>query len=330
MLNKERDVPYCSVSKEMIQNCKPEFNLSALKRFHKFVTERYRIHILKDIKVQKAPWTEDPILAKFKFTNVRREHDTSSRWLIENIVNSDASLEDKIYRCILYRLYNTPLAGDLLKMSAPNLTSYLDSCVLTLKRLTKENPKVRLFTNAYKTGGCKTGLLSSVKDYIGADLNTAPILVVRDLMSRKFHKELLACTTQREVYDLLWHLPGFGKFMAYQVFVDLTYIPEFPFSENEFTVAGPGCECGLKFLVEDFSGLSAEELLFWLRDNLTEEFNRNGLVFNPEEIFVDLPKHDRCLNVMSLENLMCEFSKYYSIYTGIRKSTRCKYKPKCN
>jgi len=330
MLNKERDVPYCDVSKEMVQNCKPEFKLGVLKYFHKFILERYRSHILKDIKGQEAPWTEDPVLAKFKFTNVRREHDTSSKWLIENIVNSNTTLEDKIYRCILYRLYNTPLSGELLNLAKSNLSSYLDSCVLTLRRVIKENPKVRLFTNAYKTGGCKVGLLSSVKDYIGADLDTAPILVVRDLMSRKFHKELLACTTQREVYDLLWHLPGFGKFMAYQVFVDLTYIPEFPFSENEFTVAGPGCVFGLKLLVADSGGLSAEELLFWMRDNLVDEFKHNDLEFNPEEIFVDLPKHDRCLNVMSLENLMCEFSKYYRVSIGERKHTRCKYKPKCN
>lgn len=55
--------------------------------------------------------------------------------------------------------------------------------------------------------------------------------------------------SQKEVYDIIQELPSFAYFLSYQVFVDLTYIKDFPFSENEFTIAGPGCKRGLSYVL---------------------------------------------------------------------------------
>jgi hypothetical protein len=102
--------------------------------------------------------------------------------------------------------------------------------------------------------------------------------------------------------------------LAYQVFVDLTYIPEFSFSENEFVICGPGCQKGIDTLVRDRAGLSYSEFLFWLRDNQHEMFGPLG--YDPTTLFEDLPPHDRTLNVMSLENCMCELTKYVKAVRG--------------
>ena len=59
-----------------------------------------------------------------------------------------------------------------------------------------------------------------------------------------------------------------GKFLVYQVFVDMTYIPYYKFSENEFVLSGPGCDRGIHALCKDLDGLTEEEFMFWLRDNI--------------------------------------------------------------
>jgi hypothetical protein len=56
--------------------------------------------------------------------------------------------------------------------------------------------------------------------------------------------------------------------------------------------------------------LTFDELLFWLRDNcpITRE--------ECMELMVDLPEEDRYMNLMSLENCMCELSKYIRAVEG--------------
>lgn len=120
------------------------------------------------------------------------------------------------------------------------------------------------------------------------------------------HQDVFNAKTQKEACDLLTKIRGFGRFLSYQVFVDLTYCEEFPFSENEFTVSGPGCDDGLDKLFVDRDGMSYAECLFWLRDNQSTIFS----IIDFQKLMWDLPEEDRCLNVMSLENLHCELQKY--------------------
>ena len=282
-----------------------------------------------------APWTDDYILGTFKFTNIRREHDRASMWLISNISNNGESLKDRIYKTILFRIYNRPDTAEILGLDKLDLSSldWLDLAKSRLEHKIQEDPKYRLFTNAYKTGGLKRGLSDLYPESEHYDY--APLYFIRGLISKDFAQELLDCKDQEEVYNKLLGIKGFGRFISYQVFVDLTYINEFPFSENEFTVAGPGCYYGLQLLTgkdefnTGFNCMTSEEIVFWMRDNLLEEFNKRNLAFDVNEVFSDLPEDERHFNVMSLENIMCEFSKYYAIYTGVRKG-RMKYVPNRN
>ena len=108
--------------------------------------------------------------------------------------------------------------------------------------------------------------------------------------------------------------------------MDYTYIENISFSENEYTVAGPGCKRGLKYLFQDRDDMSYEECLFWIRDNWTRlnykyvkhEYNK----IHTYELLKDLPDWDREMNVMSLENCFCEFSKYMKIKLGEGRTKR--------
>ena len=50
--------------------------------FYAFMREREAIR-LRRLEGAPPPWTEDPILREFSFTNIKREHDKTSRLLIE-------------------------------------------------------------------------------------------------------------------------------------------------------------------------------------------------------------------------------------------------------
>ncbi len=107
MKTKKRDTLYCGVRQKVIRNAKPTLDWEAVYHLKVFVIDRYRIHKRKDVKQLPAPWTKNPILKEYRFTNVRREHDRQTRYLISHISrNLTMTLEDKIVNTFLFRAWN--------------------------------------------------------------------------------------------------------------------------------------------------------------------------------------------------------------------------------
>ena len=156
-----------------------------------------------------------------------------------------------------------------------------------------------------------------------------PIRIVKrvaQLKKEKLFERVISCESQKDVFDLLSNVKGYGKFLAYQLFVDMTYIPEFKFSENEFVVAGPGCERGLHLVWEDFDGLNYAEMLFWLRENIQTVWKDAGLEYDLETLLDDKEVSDRFLSVMSLQNIHCETTRYIRTAKGTGRP-KVKYRP---
>lgn len=322
MRNKPADILYCGVDKERIKKARPVLNERNLLYLYNFIKRRYVIHLRKDVLKKDPPWTNDQVLQNFRFTNIRREHDKESKWVIEHITsNPELSYEDKLLNAILFRLYNKHETAELISMPItfsktpdwnPEWYRSLFEAALA------EDPQVKFFTGAFNTGGLKRAL----KWYLPKDdpQNSMPMRVlwfIQYLIGEGIVEQVKACKRQDEVCNLLSSYMGLGKFLSYQIFVDMTYIEEFPFSENEYTQAGPGCVMGLNYLFEDRDGMTYEECLFWLRDNLDRLFVEElGKDWDAKRVFWDLPEEDRCFNVMSLENCFCELSKYIRAKDG--------------
>lgn len=147
--------------------------------------------------------------------------------------------------------------------------------------------------------------LLGVKNFVLGVFDIAQWVISRDIANQVIESE-----SQLEAFNILKSIPGIANFLGYQIFVDCTYIPEFQFSENEFTIAGPGCKKGLNRLFMSTDGMTSEECVFWLRDNLTIAAPQ----LDPKTLMTDLPEEERFLSVMSLENCLCEFSKYHRAY----------------
>lgn len=318
MKNKPADTLYCGVSKTRIKKAQPVLNERNLLYLYKFIKRRYVIHLRKDVLKKDPPWTTDEVLKNFRFTNIRREHDKESKWVIEHIANNlELSYEDKLLNVILFRLYNKHETAELISMPFkfsqtpdwnPEWYRSLFEAALV------EDPKRVFFTAAFHTVGMK----NTLKRVTGESYAPMRILkFIKILINEGLVDDIKACVNQQEVYQTLTDYNGIGRFLAYQFYVDMTYIAEFPFSENEFTVAGPGCVMGLNYLFENRDGMTYEECLFWLRDNLDRLFVEElGKDWDGKRVFWDLPEEDRCFNVMSLENCFCELSKYIRAKDG--------------
>lgn len=324
METKKDDVRYCDVSLEHIVNMLPVINWENMKLFHHYLIERYKIHTRKDVEKLPKPWTDDPVLRNYKFTNVRREHDKQTKYLIDNIVmNSSLSIEDKIYNIFLFRAWNNwetmKYFGGPWKASSLSLYTFKED----IKKTSPDLSRGQWYSNAYNQGGTKLGLKNAVigdnstaeKQIPYRPFHIGPWLKEKNVVNRMLHS-----SNQKECFEIIKEIPGFADFLAYQVFVDCTYIKEFPFSENEFVVAGPGCKNGLDKLFDKPEDVSYEELLFYFRDNLPDLFCVVELSvdekFDPLNLFYDIPLEDRNVNIMSLENCMCEFSKYKRTVNG--------------
>lgn len=304
-----------------------KFNEEVLSLWKHWIIERNRIYVKKEVEGLSAPWTEDPILREFKFTNVKRWQDRETRWLIDNVIKNDVlSYEDKIYNCILFRSWNKGNTFEIIcgkGISTNDLMNVPDEVFRRrIEDYSRRNPKYVWFTNAFNTGGIKQTWkyrgrlynfnLKNRVEYDDPELNIPlrMIYMIRDCIKKDFAGRIVQAKTAEEVFSILREIRGCANFLAYQIYVDLTYIKDFPFTEDEFVVAGPGCKKGEDFLFARREGLSYEQALFYLRDHQEDLFGREVL----EKELSYLPEKHRRLTVMDIENSMCELSKYCRVH----------------
>ena len=73
----------------------------------KLAAERQQIYHRR-VAGQAAPWTTDPILGRFRFTNAYRAADRVSQDLIRIMYEGSQLAEDVVLRTLLYRFFNKP------------------------------------------------------------------------------------------------------------------------------------------------------------------------------------------------------------------------------
>lgn len=333
MKTKQKDIKMCGVRD--ISDFDFDIPKENLSLFRDYIVDRYNIHLLKGYYNKTDLYSNckyADAFKRYKFCNMRREHDRCSKWLIDNISNNkNLSFKHKIYKSICFRIYNNVHTAELIGLADAPITSSAITFIKYEEKVEKLTPPIgnsyyKYFTDAYGTAGMKAGIKHT---FPHRQLSVCPVLLARKLYSENFAEKLIKAESQKDVFDLLMSINGVSTFLAYQLFVDLTYIEEFQFSENEFVVAGPGCSFGIELLFgkENRKNIpfKDEEILFWLRDHLLYKFEEAGCPIDLDNLFIDVPEYDRCLNVMMLENCLCEFQKFYRI-VHFGKWTR-KYKP---
>lgn len=324
MKRREADVPYCGVSEEKIKTAKPKIRKEMFERYCYYQKERTEIYRKKEILKLPPPWSDNPMFRNFKFTMTKRWLDRESKNLINGILTrDDISIENKILNAVSFRMINKwkvfeVLPGNYIDYSKNWTEEEFDK----IKQIVKDNGLTGFFTDAYFISGTLRALRLAVykKDanIPKGESNPLDSLIIIFKFILKNKEEILKAafsdTPKGVVEDGLEKIYGLGKFLAYQSFVDFTYIPDYKFSETEYVKAGPGAERGLKHLFEDFDGLNYAEAIFWLRDNIERLAKEYGQEWDPEKWFDFLPPENRVWTVMDIQNSMCEFDKTTRIW----------------
>jgi hypothetical protein len=128
------------------------------------------------------------------------------------------------------------------------------------------------------------------------------------------------------LYDEIRKIDGIGAFMAGQICVDIGYIDKELFDENELAPAGPGCVKGLNYL---YKGLELNP------GSATANQEKNvqsllGNIRNKQELIwkhLGFPAPTfGTMSLMTIENLMCEASKYISLTRNPKTKGRQRYR----
>lgn len=257
------------------------------------------------------PLSQDPIFNEYKFCNTYRASDRVSQYLIKNVIynGSHYGEEDLLLRLLFFRLLNKNETWDLLekKVGEIKINTFNKKIISRALEEIKQENKV-IYGNAF--------ILCANKAF-GYDKKYENHLALLELILKE-SSTILNSKCLKDLFNTLQKFPLIGDFMAYQMAIDLNYSPLFEFSENDFTIAGPGAIRGIKKCFE--SQENEEKIIMSMVENQEKEFKRLGLKFQ------DL--WGRKLQAIDCQGLFCETDKYCRVKFPELKSNRVRMKTK--
>jgi hypothetical protein len=209
--------------------------------YFEFTAERQSIYE-KRLRGEPQPWTNDPVLSQYKFTNPFRASDRVSQYLIRDVIyESGGSMEpgEVIFRGVHFKLFNSIDNWKAIKaeIGVPSRRTY--------------NPRQhgKILGEAKKRGVKIWNTAYMQKPQYREDLPTKHeryLALLEKMVNDRVWEELTAAKSYRQAYGVLRRYPLFGDFLAMQILTDINYSPALNFDENDFIVAGPGCLDGMQ------------------------------------------------------------------------------------
>ncbi|MGW6707617.1 nucleotide kinase domain-containing protein [Streptomyces sp. NPDC054956] len=241
------------------------------------------------------PWTDDPILARHRFTNCYRAADRVSQFLISDVIyEGDQEWDEVFFRTLLLKIFNKESTWRLLSDALGELRwdgydyrAYDD--VLSRTFAAGE----RLYSAAYIVPPPQLGEERKHRNHLR---------LLEMLMTSDAPQKVVAAPTLRDAYEVLLSYPALGPFLAYQFVIDLNYAAEMPFSEMDFVVAGPGARDGIRKCFGPRADGIESDVIRYMAETQDEHFARLGLVFPG--------LRGRPLQLIDCQNLFCEVDKY--------------------
>lgn len=272
------------------------------EEFYAFMRKREALRLRKEAG-EPWPWTDDKILQEYKFTNVKRAHDRTTRWFWEQLREAsfqEASLESQLFNCALFRYFGTIEFFDAIGWNSD--WSCEDQRYVKDVAAARLAAGLRVFTGAYviTNQGIKAPKQDVVVDhFLSPFWALAPELVQTATSTKSWEA----------VYRRMRTLHGFGGtgFMAKEVLQDAMATPVLAdcIDRNTWCPVGPGARRGLNRVLErplKQSWKEAPALAVML------ELYEARLLFWPKD-YVELELHD-------IQFQLCEFDKYERVLHG--------------
>jgi len=278
----------------------------------KFAAARHDMY-MRRMGAAAPPWTTDPILRGYRFTNAFRAADRVSQVLIElTRLSANESAPTVMLRVLLFKIFNKIETWNAIvgRFGMPDAASFpFDQCDVFLRELRTGGKPI--YSCAYIMPSC--GATGEAK-------HSAHLRLLRSMLHDGLPSRLERSGCLSEVYDLLRSYPSLGPFLAFQYAIDLNYSSLIDHREEEFVVPGPGALDGLSKCFVDLGDYSPTDAIHRLADVQEEEFARHGQAFGG--------LWGRRLQPIDVQNVLCEVSKYTRIshpeIRGLSGRTRIK------
>ena len=260
--------------------------------FWRYAAARQQIY-WRQLAGQPPPWTDNPILAHWRFTNVYRATDRVSQYLINQVQSGRWNWPDTFARTLLFKCFNRieTWQSIVAQLGEPNRDRLSDPRLgRLLGQLASSGP---IYNAAY--------IMPPPRLYPGAKYQRH-LNLIRDMVASDTPARIEQAPSLETAFMALRNWPSIGDFLAYQWVIDLNYSPHLNFDENEFVVAGPGACRGLGKCFGPNSGWTDAELIRWTTDRQDLEFTARGLAWRPLE--------GRPLQLIDIQNIFCEVDKY--------------------
>jgi hypothetical protein len=268
-----------------------------LRAYWNLACERQKVFFAR-LNNKQPPWTQDSIISAYKFCNAYRASDRVSQYLIRDVIyEHDLPSQDVLLRTILFRLFSKPATWEAVEERIGPITTR-NFPVATIDRILEDRRASgqRIYTSAF--------ILCANNAYGHARKHQNHLALIEHMFKSRGGLPPVVARAQglEDLYLALREYPLIGPFMAYQLAVDINYSEVVDFSEDEFTVAGPGAQRGIRKCFAATNGHSTREIIDWMTATQEEQFERFELSFSN--------LWGRRLAAIDCQGLFCETDKY--------------------
>tara|TARA_R110001606_G_scaffold58275_7_gene139760 strand:- start:1332 stop:2258 length:927 start_codon:yes stop_codon:yes gene_type:complete len=279
---------------DLEKTCMTNFIPAEVDRYVYWIEERERIRHLKEEVQQEPPWTEDPILREFKFCQVFREDDRTTRWFRHHIREPLRNDPEVFMATVAFRFFNLIQTGETL----------LDHNLHIDWNRKKAIEEIRK-QNKWVTGAYIVKSPNRMDKVTGVAECVSHIWAERDRILKDFSHLKSLC----DAWNYLLRFPYIGPFVSYEMVTDLRHTHLLENAEDicSWANAGPGAMRGLnrltgrplEFCKRSWDWNSEMQALYqWCIEHL------------------DLSKFDKPFEMREIEGGLCEFDKYSRILHG--------------
>jgi len=266
--------------------------------YWRYAAERQSIFI-KRVAGVPSPWTTDPILQQYKFTNPYRASDRTSQYLIRHVIYGEGSQAPRevFFRILLFKLFNSVRTWERFveKFGIPSWREYSFCAYAAVLHGVPSSQTI--YSGAYVMPAPRLGEGSKYGNHLR---------LLTHIMDDRCWERVVRAKTFSDVFEELSKYKTFGPFLAYQYAIDLNYSEIINFSEMDFVVAGLGARDGIakcfKNLDKRVSSIDFSQHIRYMASVADEEFSRLGLTFDT--------LWGRKLHLIDYQNIFCEISKY--------------------
>lgn len=266
--------------------------------YWRFAAERQAV-FFRRARGESGPWTDNPVLGLYKFTNAYRASDRVSQYLIRHVIYRDdlpSTPREVFFRILLFKLFNKIETWELLERALGPITfeDYRFAAYdAVLSRAMHAGSRIYSAAYIMPPGSRSFGRSAKHQNHL---------LLLESMMADRLPDRLVQTPTMQDGFEKLRAYPTIGDFLAYQFITDINYSELTDFSEMDFVVPGPGARDGLRKCFLDPGGLNEPELIRLMADLQEKEFERLGLEFQS--------LWGRRLQLIDCQNLFCEVDKY--------------------